>query len=64
MLHDWMDWVRDAQLMIEELQPMLDIEYGTRLRQSFGLPRVAGTTKLPKVLHAHSMSSRDNRQER
>ena len=29
-----MDLVRDGQLMIEELQPMLVIECGIRLRQS------------------------------
>lgn len=61
MLHDWMDLVQDGRLMIEELQPMLDIAYGIHLRQSFKSLPVADTMKLPKGLHVHSMSSRDNR---
>jgi|HubBroStandDraft_5_1064220.scaffolds.fasta_scaffold175553_2 hypothetical protein len=64
MLHAWMDRVQDEPLTIEELQPMLDIKYGIRLRQSFRLPQVAGTMKLPKVLHVYRMSSSDNGLER
>jgi len=64
MQHAWMDRVQDERLTIEELQPMLDIKYGIRLRQSFRLPLVAGMMKLPKVLHVHPMSSSDNGLER
>jgi hypothetical protein len=64
MWQDWMEWVRDGQLMIEELQPMLAIEYGIRSRQSCKLMRVADEMKSVKVLHVSWMSLSGNGQER
>ena len=45
-----MEWVRDGQLMIEDLQPMLAIEYGIRSKQSCKLMRAVDEMKSPKVL--------------
>jgi len=52
MLRGWMDLVCDWQPTIEELQPMLAIEYGIRLKWSWESKRVAGMTKSPKGLPA------------
>ena len=62
--HAWMDRVQDERLTIEELQPMLAIEYGIRSRQSCKLMRVADEMKSVKVLHVSWMSLSGNGQER